>query len=102
MQFGDNYEKMNDLIRSLEPRTKNEAETRHKIIDFVLHDFLFWPKNKVVVEEYINPGYADYILKKDNGDDLIFIEAKKEGVYFELPIPHCDSETSCYISINKL
>ncbi|HFF3786260.1 TPA: hypothetical protein ACGCGF_004855 [Enterobacter mori] len=58
-------------------RDINEAETRHKIIDFILHDFLSWPKNRVVVEEYINPGYADYILKKTNGDDLLFIEAKK-------------------------
>ena len=102
MKFDDNYDAMNALIQSLEERTKNEAETRHKIIDFVLHDFLSWPKNRVVVEEYINPGFADYILKKSNGDDLLFIEAKKEGIYFELPIPHCDSETSCYIPIKKL
>ncbi|MBE8567779.1 hypothetical protein AB6E39_25745 [Vibrio splendidus] len=102
MQFGDNYDKMSELIKSLTTRTKNEAETRHKIIDFVLHEFLFWPRNKVSVEEYINPGYADYILKKDNGDDLLFIEAKKEGVYFELPIPHSDNETSCYIPIKQL
>ncbi|MCD9523750.1 hypothetical protein GLP14_13080 [Photobacterium carnosum] len=100
--YDDNYDAMNALIQSLEERTKNEAETRHKIIDFVLHDFLSWPKNRVIVEEYINPGFADYILKKSNGDDLLFIEAKKEGIYFELPIPHCDSETSCYIPIKKL
>ncbi|WP_155741554.1 hypothetical protein [Burkholderia vietnamiensis] len=80
----------------------NEAETRHKIIDFILHNFLSWPQNRVAVEEYIAPGFADYVLKKTNGDDLIFIEAKKAGVFFELPIPHSADETSCFISIAKL
>ena len=83
----DNFEKMILIIQESASRDRNEAETRHKIIDFVLHDYLSWPKNRVAVEEYINPGYADYILKKENGDDLLFIEAKKEGVFFELPIP---------------
>lgn len=83
-------------------RDINEAETRHKIIDFILHDFLSWPKNRVAVEEYIAPGFADYVLKKSNGDDLLFIEAKKTGVFFELPMPHSADETSCYVSIAKL
>lgn len=102
IEFGDNYDEMKKLISSLVGRNRNEAETRHKIIDFVIHDFLSWPKNRVSVEEYINPGFADYILKKNNGDDLLFIEAKKEGVYFDLPIAHCENETSCYIPIKKL
>ena len=85
-------------------RTKNinEADTRHKVIDFVLHDFLAWPKNRVALESYISPGFADYVLQKTNGDDLLFIEAKKAGRFFELPIAHCETETSCYISIKKL
>lgn len=32
-------------------------------------------------EEHIHGGYADYVFKKANGDDLLFIEAKKEGVF---------------------
>lgn len=99
---GDNFEEMQSIISSSGSRSKNEAETRHKIIDFVVHDFLSWPKNRVAVEEYINPGYADYILKKESGDDLLFIEAKKEGVYFELPLAYLSTETSSYISIKKL
>lgn len=98
----DKLAKLTELKEYAIKRDINEAETRHKIIDFVLHDFLAWPKNRVVVEEYINPGYADYILRKTNGDDLLFIEAKKTGVYFEIPISYSESETSCYISINKL
>lgn len=98
----DNFEKMQLVIKESGSRDRNEAETRHKIIDFVLHDYLSWPKNRVAVEEYINPGYADYILKKENGDDLLFIEAKKEGAFFELPIPYSSTENSAYISIKKL
>ncbi|MTI98779.1 MAG: hypothetical protein FH752_09175 [Marinobacter adhaerens] len=99
---GDSFEKMKTLISSSVHRERNEAETRHKIIDFIIHEFLSWPRNRVAVEEYIKPGFADYILKKENGDDLLFIEAKKEGVFFELPVPHSKTETSCYMSIKKL
>ena len=102
VKTGDNFEEMQSIISCSNSRTKNEAETRHKIIDFVVHDFLSWPKNRVAVEEYINPGYADYILKKENGDDLLFIEAKKEGVYFEIPLAYSSTETSSYITIKKL
>jgi GTPase SAR1 family protein len=98
----DNFEKMQGLLSGLGERNGNEAQTRHKIIDFVLHDFLFWPKNRVAVEEYIKPGFADYVLKKENGEDHLFIEAKKEGIFFNVPIPHKKNETSSYIPIKKL
>lgn len=102
MAYDDNFKRMQTIIVESESRDRNEAETRHKVIDFILHDYLSWPKNRVSVEEYIDPGYADYVLKKENGDDLLFVEAKKEGVFFELPIPHLNNELSCYISIKKL
>ncbi|WP_051222237.1 hypothetical protein [Neptunomonas japonica] len=98
----DNFDGMKKLISNVDSRDRNEAETRHKIIDFVLHDFLAWPKNRVTVEEYVKPGFADYILKKENGDDQLFIEAKKEGIFFELPLPYKTKETHSYISIKKL
>ncbi|WP_454740222.1 hypothetical protein [Cupriavidus necator] len=98
----DKLEQLKEIEEYSRQRDINEAETRHKIIDFIIHDFLAWPKNRVKVEEYIAPGFADYVLKKTNGDDLMFIEAKKAGFFFELPIPHSTDETSCYISISKL
>lgn len=98
----DKIEALKQIISEAKKRDRNEAETRHKIIDFLLHQFLAWPKNRVTVEEYIAPGFADYVLKKSNGEDLLFIEAKKEGIYFELPLPHHKNETSCFISIKKL
>lgn len=98
----DNLLQLANLIEETVHRDKNEAETRHKIIDFILHDFLAWPRNRVAVEEYIHPGFADYVLKKSNGDDLLFIEAKKQGVFFELPIAHNQDENSSFIGIAKL
>ena len=100
--YDDNYDRMRSLIDSLEHRDMNESDTRHKIIDFVLHEFLAWPKNRVSTEEYIQPGYADYVLKKVNDDDLLFIEAKKEGHFFNLPIPSNLHETFSYIPIKKI
>lgn len=82
--------------------SQNEAETRHKIIDTVLQEVLSWPKNRLKVEEYIKPGFADYVLTKPNGDDLFFIEAKRSGVYFELPRPHTIDEKWAHIQIKKL
>lgn len=102
MSSGDNLVELEKIKVLTSKRDLNEAETRHKIIDFILHDFLSWPKNRVMVEEYIDPGFADYVLKKENGDDLLFIEAKKEGVFFELPIPHTKTEKYTYIGIKKL
>lgn len=98
----DKIEAIKQVIADAAARDRNEAETRHKIIDYVIHDFLAWPKNRVSVEEYIHPGFADYILKKSNGDDFLFIEAKREGVFFELPIPHNKLETSCFIPLKQL
>lgn len=90
------------LFVTQEDRRYNEAETRHKIIDFILHEYLSWPKNRVSVEEYIAPGFADYVLTKPDGTHLLFVEAKREGVFFELPIANDRLQTSCYITISKL
>jgi predicted type IV restriction endonuclease len=95
-------QKLRTLATKFNDRTENEAETRHKIIDVILHNILAWPTNRVAVEEYIKPGFADYVLKKSNGDHLIFIEAKRSGIFFSLPYAHNLGETSCFISIEKL
>jgi predicted type IV restriction endonuclease len=83
-------------------RDENEADTRHRIIDFILHDMLAWPRNRVSVEEYICPGFADYVLRRSNDDAFIFLEAKKAGIFFELPAAPTEHETYCYIQIGKL
>ncbi len=72
----------------------NEADTRHQIIDEVLHGVLSWPKALTGVESYIDPGYSDYYLARPDESLLLIIEAKKEGAFFELP----DAEPSNFES----
>ena len=93
---------LREIIASSQPRGENEADTRHRIIDFVLYHLFAWPHIAVSAEEYIAPGYADYVLKRPSNDPAIFVEAKKSGVYFELPNAVNSSETHCYIAIEKL
>jgi hypothetical protein len=96
------FEALKRLAIEHAARDENEADTRHRLIDYILHDVLAWPKNRISLEEYIGPGFADYVLKKQNDDPIIFIEAKKAGIFFELPHPHDKEETSTYIMIAKL
>lgn len=98
----DVMDRLSEIIEISKNKDLNEADTRHRIIDTIIHDCLSWPKNRVSVEEYISPGYADYILKKSTGEPLLFIEAKKSGIYFDLPLPQNSSISSEYISIEKL
>jgi hypothetical protein len=77
----------------------SEADTRHRIIDAVLHDVLRWPRAAVVCESFIKPGYADYALLGQSEAQLLFLEAKKEGAYFELPAPF---DTSTLLTMTKV
>lgn len=83
-------------------RPDNEADTRHRLIDAILHQLLSWPRNRIRVESYTKPGFADYVLVRENEDQLLFLEAKREGIFFELPRPANPSETSCYIPLSRL
>jgi predicted ATPase len=99
---GDVITKINELIEEHKARDLNEADTRHRLIDFIVHEVLAWPRNRVSLEEHISPGFADYVLRKGDDDPIIVVEAKKEGVFFELPLPVKSDETSAYISLGKL
>ena len=74
-----------ELARCFTERAFNEADTRHQIIDRLLHEVLEWPHANVSCEEHVHPGYMDYVLRDHTGKAVILIEAKKEGAYFELP-----------------
>lgn len=83
-------------------RSLNEADTRHQVIDQILHNVLGWPIKQTLHESYISPGYADYRLKRGSGDDLLFLEAKKEGEYFQIPANFNSKKTSLHITIQTL
>ncbi|WP_458789587.1 hypothetical protein [Yoonia sp. MH D7] len=95
-------ENLIELCRKLRNGDANEAQTRHEVIDTVLHDILAWPRALTKVEDYIAPGFSDYVLTKPNGDLLFFVEAKRAGKQFTLPFPHKKGETHCYMPIKTL
>lgn len=64
-------------------QNRNEAATRLHLIDGLLRDVLGWPKAWIRPEEPAGTGRIDYALGVP-GIQLI-IEAKREGVYFDLP-----------------
>jgi len=72
------------LISSLEEKSydKNEAETRFHIIDVILEKCLGWPKELTHVEISQDLQYTDYELGEPR---QAIWEAKREGIYFELP-----------------
>lgn len=102
MSDDDVFEKLKQAVDDSPERSRNEADTRHRLIDLVLHDVLSWPRNRVSVEEYIRPGYADYVLRKSNNEPIILVEAKREGQFFQIPHETRPEEQSGYIGIQKL
>lgn len=74
------------LAKQFAKRAQNEANTRRQIIDRLLHEVLGWPIPNVGVEEKVHKGYIDYVLRDRAGTAVLLIEAKKEGIYFQLPI----------------
>lgn len=62
----------------------NEADTRSKIIDFILRDCLDWDEQYISRENKNVAGYTDYELNI-NGHPILIIEAKKTDEYFTIP-----------------
>lgn len=60
----------------------NEADTRHRFIDVLIHDCLAWDRSWTHLERYANGEYSDYELGKP---PEIVIEAKRAGNTFVVP-----------------
>lgn len=73
---------------SFQNTDKNEAETRLKIIDRLFRECLGWEFLDISVEESYNGKYTDYIFSAPN--KALIVEAKKEGIYFEIPTGNRD------------
>ena len=63
----------------------NEADTRFQIIDRLLREVLGWPTQAFRMEHSTIEGFADYHLLRPNGKPALIVEAKRTGVYFDLP-----------------
>ena len=90
------------VCETKELKSLNEADTRHQVIDRILHDVFSWPRSSTKCEEYIAPGYADYVLFGSRERRVIIVEAKKEGAYFNLPKGFTDGELKKYIPVKTL
>ena len=74
----------------------NEADTRHRFIDVLIHDVLGWDRAVTRLERHEGGEYSDYEL---GIPPEVVIEAKRAGVSFE--IPH-EGTTSVVRSIRSL
>jgi predicted type IV restriction endonuclease len=98
----DAHERASELAAWLKGRDLNEANTRHQIIDPLLHEVFGWPRSRVSCEEYIAPGFADYVLSRADGTPLLLIESKKEGHFFTLPKAITGASLAAYAPIKTL
>ncbi len=72
---------------------RNEADTRLQLIDQLLFECLDWRREDCHAEEQFNGTYSDYSFLTPR---KFLIEAKREGIYFELPVAF--SKTICKIA----
>lgn len=61
-----------------------EADTRVKVIDRILKEALGWPEDAFAREVSVHEGYLDYLLTYGKRH-LALVEAKREGIPFEVP-----------------
>lgn len=62
---------------------RNEATTRHHLIDELIHRCLAWDRNDIILEESFDGTFADYTFTTPR--NIMIWEAKREGRYFEVP-----------------
>jgi GTPase SAR1 family protein len=76
---------LKDLIDKLSDNTKdmNESQTRFHIIDNLLFNCLGWSKDEVEVEKSEDNKFTDYEFGIPR---LAILEAKRENIYFTIPV----------------
>lgn len=89
MDYDQALQNLSDLNswyrQSVTDLKRNEATTRLHLIDTLLFDCLDWDrKANCVSEERFEGKYTDYSLSARQR--LLIVEAKREGIYFELPV----------------
>jgi hypothetical protein len=85
-EFEDGKSKLEALIAwwtESGSQSRNEATTRLHLIDELLTQVLCWPKQDITAEKSHGGAYADYVLGEPA--TRLIVEAKREGVYFDLP-----------------
>lgn len=87
MEYEDCRTNLSSLIiwanQRTSKRSRNEATTRLHLIDGLFFDCFDWQHEDCVAEERVSGKYIDYAFRCP--ECLLVVEAKREGVYFELP-----------------
>jgi hypothetical protein len=98
MDFDQAKLKMEELVGWAEANSteleRNEADTRLHLIDRLLFDCLGWRREDCHTEEHFDGTYTDYAFLTPR---RFVLEAKREGIYFELPAGF--DKKSCNIKI---
>ncbi|MGJ7605616.1 hypothetical protein ACSFA7_14850 [Variovorax sp. LT1R20] len=74
-----------EIVEFAKSADLNEADTRFHIIDRLLRDVLGWPNGSFRMEPSTLEGFADYHLLRPSGSPVVIVEAKRTGIYFDLP-----------------
>ncbi|KYZ75791.1 hypothetical protein AXX12_11360 [Anaerosporomusa subterranea] len=86
-QKHDKLVKSRGMLLEYSAQSLTESDTRSKIIDYIFRDILGWDENCIKREESIkseeNTKYIDYCFESNKNSFII--EAKKAGIYFNLP-----------------
>ncbi len=80
----------------------NEADTRHQLIDLIIHDILSWPRSRIRCETHVNEGFADYVLAHKSNDPALIIEAKRTGYTFQIPADQNSDKLTKYVPVAQL
>ncbi len=92
----ENYKKVFQNYKGMD---LNEADTRSKIIDFLLIDVLGWVEEDIKREGHVDSGYFDY---KVSVPGIYFIvEAKRQFLELKLPTNHRYASLKSLLSGNK-
>lgn len=91
-KFEDCQKALTDLIlwykSHSSEKKRNEATTRLHLINTLLLECLGWEKEDCKAEERLGGTYSDYSLFGSMRRRILIVEAKKEGIYFEVPAGH--------------
>lgn len=84
------------LISTLEDSNMNESQTRFHIIDVVLKECLNWEGIIQVEQHESGNGFTDFELGNPR---KVIVEAKREGIAFEIPAGITSKLTMCISSL---
>jgi hypothetical protein len=72
-------------VTNINDQNRNEATTRLQLIDRLFFECLGWDQSNCKTEERSQSTITDYSFFSANALRLLIVEAKREGIYFELP-----------------